>query len=180
MKRLISHIMRLFRKFWIVLMFAFICSPLLGLLVFSIATIISLAFFEDPKEAKDISDYFTEEELRKIENDEEIDDEEYLVILAKSQSYACPQKIDRITTWTGSEVMDDRYIFNYEIDDRFLLDETIDLNVLRQNILSRINKDDNYIRCIISTNRNLVYRYWHNKYETIDDITITREELINL
>lgn len=58
----------------------------MGLGVLIIATVLSMALFSDPIDAKDPADYFTEEELRKIQSDEDVDDEEYLTLLAKYQS----------------------------------------------------------------------------------------------
>jgi hypothetical protein len=116
MKRVFSHIKRLFRKFWFFLFFAFAISPIMGLGVLIIATVLSMALFCDPIDTKDPADYFTEEELRKIQSDEEVDDEEYLTLLAKYQSYECPVKVDKITTWTGSEVTKDSFVCNYEIN----------------------------------------------------------------
>lgn len=59
MKRVFSHIKRLFRKFWFFLFFAFAISPIMGLGVLIIATVLSMALFIDPVDAKDPADYFT-------------------------------------------------------------------------------------------------------------------------
>ena len=63
MNRVFSHIKRLFRKFWFFLFIAFMVSPIIGLGTFIVAIAISMALFNDPVDAKDPADYFTEEEL---------------------------------------------------------------------------------------------------------------------
>lgn len=177
MKRVFSHIKRLFRKFWLFLFFAFAISPLMGLGVLIIATVLSMTFFSDPIDAKDPADYFTEEELRKIQSDEDVDDEEYLTLLAKYLSYECPVKIDQITTWTSSEVTKDSFICNYEINDRWHRYGEIDMNVLKSNILTQIDKKGVNVQRIIATNRNMIYRYWNRQSDTFEDIILSIDEL---
>lgn len=177
MKRVFSHIKRLFRKFWFFLFFAFAISPIMGLGVLIIATVLSMVLFSDPIDAKDPADYFTEEELRKIQSDEDVDDEEYLTLLAKYQSYECPVKIDQITTWTSSEVTKDSFICNYEINDRWHRYGEIDMNVVKSNILAQIDKKGINVQRIIATNRNIIYRYWNRQSETYEDVVLSIEEL---
>ncbi len=177
MKRVFSHIKRLFRKFWFFLLFAFAISPIMGLGVLIIATVLSMALFSDPIDAKDPADYFTEEELRKIQSDEDVDDEEYLMLLAKYQSYECPVKVDQITTWTSSEVTKDSYICNYEINDRWHRYGEMDMNVLKSNILAQIDKKGINVQRIIATNRNMIFRYWNRQSETFEDVVLSIDEL---
>lgn len=177
MKRVFSHIKRLFRKFWFFMFFVAAMSPIIGLGVLIVATIISMLFFSDPVEEKDLADCFTEEEWRKIQSDEEVDENEYLTLLAKYQTYQCPVKVDQITTWTSSEVTKDSYICHYEINDKWHKYGEIDMDALRNNIISGINKDDNKVQCIIATNRNLVFRYWNCQTEVLEDIVLTPEDL---
>lgn len=177
MKTVFSHIMRLLRKFWYLLLFAYALSPIIGLGAFIIATVLSIAFFSDPVESKELTDYFTEEELKKIQSDEEIDDEEYLTTLAKYQSYKCPVKVDQITTWTGSEVTKDSFICYYEINDIWHKYREIDMNVLKRNILAEIDTKGKKIRHIIATNRNLVFRYWNCQTGTCEDVVLSVDEL---
>ena len=175
MKRVFSHIKRLFRKFWFFLFFAFAISPIMGLGVLILATVLSMALFSDPIDAKDPADYFTEEELRKIQSDEDVDDEEYLTLLAKYQSYECPVKVDQITTWTSSEVTKESFICNYEINDRW--HRYGDMNVVKSNILAQIDKKGINVQRIIATNRNMIYRYWNRQSETFEDIVLSIDEL---
>ena len=177
MKRVFSHIKRLFRKFWFFLFFAFAISPIMGLGVLIIATTLSMALFSDPVDAKDPADYFTEEELRKIQSDEDVDDEEYLMLLAKYQSYECPVKVDQITTWTSSEVTKESFICNYEINDRWHRYGEIDMNVVKSNILAQIDKKGVNVQRIIATNRNMIYRYWNRQSETFEDVVLSIDEL---
>ena len=177
MKKVFSHIKRLFRKFWFFLFFAFAISPIMGLGVLIIATTLSMALFSDPVDAKDPADYFTEEELRKIQSDEDVDDEEYLMLLAKYQSYECPVKVDQITTWTSSEVTKESFICNYEINDRWHRYGEIDMNVVKSNILAQIDKKGVNVQRIIATNRNMIYRYWNRQSETFEDVVLSIDEL---
>ena len=177
MKKVFSHIKRLFRKFWFFLFFAFAISPIMGLGVLIIATVLSMALFSDPVDAKDPADYFTEEELRKIQSDEDVDDEEYLMLLAKYQSYECPVKVDQITTWTSSEVTKESFICNYEINDRWHRYGEIDMNVVKSNILAQIDKKGVNVQRIIATNRNMIYRYWNRQSETFEDVVLSIDEL---
>lgn len=64
MRRVISHIKRLLRKFWFFLSVASVISPIIGLVFLIIATVLSMALFSDPVDAKDSMEYFTEEEWR--------------------------------------------------------------------------------------------------------------------
>ena len=177
MKRVFSHIKRLFRKFWFFLFFAFAISPIMGLGVLIIATVLSMALFSDPIDAKDPADYFTEEELRKIQSDEDVDDEEYLALLAKYQSYECPVKVDKITTWISSEVTKDSFICNYEINDRWHRYGEIDMNIVKSNILAQIDKKGINVQRIIATNRNMIFRYWNRQSETFEDVVLSIDEL---
>lgn len=177
MKRVFYHIMRLFRKFWYLLMIAFAISPIMGLGVLIIATVISMTLFGDPVEAKDPSDYFTEDELRMLQSGEVDDEEEYLTLLAKYQTYECPVKIDKITTWTSSAVTKESYIFNYEIYDRWHRYGEIDKDTVKSNLLSQIDKDGCHVKYIVATNRNLIFRYWNRETDTVEDIVISTDEL---
>ncbi len=177
MNRVVSHINRLLRKYWIFLLFVSSISIVIGLGVFLVATIVSLAFFNDPVEAKNPTDYFTEDELRKIQSEEDLDDEEYLTLLAKYQTYECPVKVDEITTWTSSEVTKESFICNYEILDRWNKYGEIDMDVLKKNILEEIDKDSYKVQRIVATNRNMIFRYRNYRIGTIEDIVLSNEEL---
>lgn len=180
MKRVFSHIKRLFRKFWFFLFLMFGISIVIGLVVLIIATVLSLALFNDPVEPKDPADYFTEDELRIIESDEELNDEEFLVILAKYQSYLCPVKVDKITTWTSSEVTKESFICNYEINDRWHRYGEIDMDVVKKNILAQMNKDAYKVERILATNRNMIFRYWNCQTEEFEDVVLSGDELRRL
>lgn len=177
MRKLIYHIVRLLRKFWFVLLLAFATSPVIGLGVLIIATAISLVFFSNPIDTKNPKDYFTEEELRKIQSEEDVDDEEYLTLLAKYQSYECPIKVDQITTWTSSEVTKESFICNYEINDRWHRYGDIDFKVVKNNILSELDKEGYKVQRILATNRNLIYRYWNRQTNTVEDIVLSEKDL---
>lgn len=179
MKKVFFHIVRLYRKFWFFLALAFIISPVIGLAVLIIATILSLALFDDPVEAKRLKDYFTEDELRKIQADEDLDDEESLHLIAKCQSYQCPVKVDRISTWTSSEVTEDAYICSYEINDKWHIYSEIDMEDLKKSILADLDKKSSWVQSIVATNRNLIFRYWNIQDETLGEVILSKEDLMS-
>ena len=116
MKKLILHIKRLFRKFWLAIFFFFAISLIHGLIALVVMTIISMFFFDNIIDVDAILENFTEEQLEIIFNEEmdaSVCDDDYLTLLARYQSYFCPKKIDRKTIWTGSIVTNDAYVFNY-------------------------------------------------------------------
>lgn len=180
MRNLFFHIVRVLRKFGLLMFFAFVVSPISGIVALVIATVISMVFFNDPVEEKNPEDYFTEEELKRIESDEEMDDEEYLTLLAKYESYKCPVKVDEITTWTSSEVTKDSYICNYEINDKNHKYGEIDMDVVKTKILANVNKDGANVQRITATNRNMVYRYWNHQTGSYEDVVLSTDELKEL
>ncbi len=177
MKNLKLHIVRVFVKLWYLLIALFIISPIWCTIVFMAALIISMVFFNNFTEAKNPEDYFTEEEWRKIHSGESIDNEEYLILLAKYQTYECPVKVDEITTWTSSEITKDSFICNYEINDRWHRYGEIDMNIVKGNILDQIDKKGIKVQSIIATNRNMIFRYRNYRTGTIEDVILSNEEL---
>jgi hypothetical protein len=177
MKRVFYHLQRVFAKHWFIILIASTVSILLGLAVLILMTALSMAFASDPVEEKDPRDYFTEEELRFINSDEAADDETYLRLLAKYQTYECPKKVDPITTWTSSELTKDSFILNYEIDDKWRKYGKIDMNKVRDNILATIDKAGYKVQRIVATNRNMVFRYWNCQEHSYSTIVLSNEEL---
>ncbi len=177
MKNLKLHIVRVFGKLWYLLIIMCIISPFLCSIVFLAALIISMVFFNNFTEAKNPENYFTEEEWRKIHSGESIDNEEYLILLAKYQTYECPVKVDEITTWTSSEITKDSFICNYEINDRWHRYGEIDMNIVKGNILDQIDKKGIKVQSIIATNRNMIFRYRNYRTGTIEDVILSNEEL---
>ena len=107
MNRVVSHINRLLRKYWIFLLFVSSISIVIGLGVFLVATIVSLAFFNDPVEAKNPTDYFTEDELRSLY--EEANERMWVVNGQSPDNYGIPQR-SAVSLWTNIETEADRYI----------------------------------------------------------------------
>ena len=177
MKNLKLHIVRVFGKLWYLLIIMCIISPFLCSIVFLAALISSMVFFNNFTEAKNPENYFTEEEWRKIHSGESIDNEEYLILLAKYQTYECPVKVDEITTWTSSEITKDSFICNYEINDRWHRYGEIDMNIVKGNILDQIDKKGIKVQSIIATNRNMIFRYRNYRTGTIEDVILSNEEL---
>ena len=179
MKKVFSHIKRVFLKLWFILLLAFAISPIIGLGVFIIAVFISLVFFNDPIEKMKPEEYFTEDELKKIQSNEDdnCDDDEYLTLLAKYQSYECPVKINQITTWINSEVTTDSFICNYEINDKWHQYDDIDMTNLKQIILSQIDRDNYQVKSLIATNRNIIHRFRNCQTMACEDIVISKDEL---
>ena len=176
MKKLFLHIKRLFRKFWFVIFLFFAISLLHGLIALVVMTIISMLFFSDPVDVNDILENFTDEQLEIIFNeemDESVCDDDYLTLLARYQSYFCPKKIDRGTTWTGSMVTDDAYIFSYELKGN----EPISIGHQKERILSQINTNGVHVKRLIRSNRNLVFNYTYRKSGETFEIVLTPEDL---
>ena len=167
MKQIIYHLTRVFAKCWFIILIACTISPIVGLGVLIIFTIISMVFSSEPVEEKNIDDYFTDEDMKKMDKAEELDDDEYLTLVAKFQTYQCPKKVDPITTWTSSELTKDAYIYNYEINDKKHMYRLLDMN----------DKQNDKIQRIIASNRNLVFRYRNYQKNTIDDVVLTANEL---
>ena len=163
MKQIIYHLTRVFAKCWFIILLACTISPIIGLGVLILFTI--------------IDDYFTDEDMKKMDKAEELDDDEYLTLVAKFQTYQCPKKVDPITTWTSSELTKDAYVYNYEINDKKHMYRLLDMNDLKNQILSKIDKQNDKIQRIIASNRNLVFRYRNYQKDTIDDVVLTANEL---
>ena len=179
MRKIFLHLCRLYAKFWFLLIIPAIASPFWGIGISMIALIISLVVFDDPVEEKDPSDYFTEEEIRKIQLEEEVDDDEYLALMAKYLTFSCPKKIDSITTWTGCEVNNSSFIYNYDVNDRWNFYGEIDEEKLKNKIMTQIDKESFHIRSIVATKRNIICRYRHRQIGKVYDIILTTEELRN-
>lgn len=177
MKQIIYHLTRVFAKCWFIILLACTISPIVGLGVLILFTIISMVFSSEPVEEKNIDDYFTDEDMKKMDKAEELDDDEYLTLVAKFQTYQCPKKVDPITTWTSSELTKDAYVYNYEINDKKHMYRLLDMNDLKNQILSKIDKQNDKIQRIIASNRNLVFRYRNYQKNTIDDVVLTANEL---
>lgn len=177
MKKIFLHFCRLYAKFWFLLIIPSIASPFLGIGISIIALIISLVFFDDPVEEKDPLDYFTEDELRRMETEDDVDDEEYLTLLAKYMSYKCPKKIDSITTWKSSEVTKESFIYNYEVNDKWHIYGEADPDILKSNIIAGIDKASDVVQRVIATNKNMIFRYRNLQTDKVDDVILSTDEL---
>ena len=177
MKKVFYHITRVFSKCWFIILLACTISPIIGLGVLILFTIISMVLSSEPVEEKNIDDYFTDEDMKKMDKAEELDDDEYLTLVAKFQTYQCPKKVDQITTWTSSELTKDAYVYNYEIFDKWHKYGELNLMDLKNRILAGIDKQNVNIQRIIASNRNLVFRYRNYQKNTIDDVVLTTNEL---
>ena len=177
MKKVIYHITRVFSKCWFIILLACTISPIVAFGVLILFTIISMVFSSEPVEEKNIDDYFTDEDMKKMDKAEELDDDEYLTLVAKFQTYQCPKKVDQITTWTSSELTKDAYVYNYEIFDKWHKYGELNLMDLKNRILAGIDKQNVNIQRIIASNRNLVFRYRNYQKNTIEDVVLTANEL---
>jgi len=186
MKRFFAHFMRIIRKFWFILLIIAPISPVFFLGVLIMMTTISMIFFNDPvdieAEVEDLMSNFTEEELEIIfadKVDEKVSDEEYLGLIAKYQSYVCgKKKIDKITTWVGSEVHNDSYIYLYELDDKKNI--VFDIDKQKEGIRNSLNKENVQTYRIINSGRSLVFRYTFRSSGETKDVVFSNEELKNL
>lgn len=178
MKRDFSSTKRMLVNHWFLLLLPWAISPVYGVFSFILAVSISMIFFSKPKNEKDIRDYLTDEELEVINNRIDVDDEKYVKMLAKYQSFTCPVKADKITTWVSSEVSNDAFICNYEINDERNRYGDIDMEVVKKRILRRIDPDN--VERIVATGRNIIFRYKNCQTGTTDDVVLSNEELSNL
>ena len=183
MKKLVLHIKRLFRKFWLYIIFMFGLSGVIGLLNLIIMIIISLLFFRDPLEPIDMDavlQEFTDEELsiiEAVEMDETVTDEQYLTLLARFQCFICPRRVDSATIWNGTEMTKEDYIYQYELNDHYRwLNKSFE-DGLKKRILSEIDTKGVHAQRLIRTNRNLIYRYWLRYAGGYTDIIISPQEL---
>ena len=113
MKRVLSHAKRLFKNHELLWILSFCILNVFALIVFFVFVVISLLYFSDPIEKVNPEKYFTKDELKKLESGKYDDNEEYLRLQAKVQTFNCPIKLeDGITIWNGSEVTNDAFINN--------------------------------------------------------------------
>ena len=122
-------------------------------------------------------DNFSERELEIVfsENlDESVSDDEYLTLIARYQSLLCPKKVDCVTTWVSSEVTNEAYIYEYELKKE---PNGFGVNNLKNNILSSINKNSVQARRMVTSNRDMVFRYYNRSTNESFDIRISCEEL---
>ena len=177
MKRVILHSKKVIRNHWFIICIAGAVSFIFGIIAFLAFLIYSMNFTEDPVDVNDIMKEFTEEELGIVladTMDENVSDEEYFTLLARYQSYFCPKKVDRVTTWVGSEVTKDSYIMSYEIKKEI---EGFSADVLKDNILKEINPNCVQTIRLVRSGKNMVFRYTYtNTYESFD-IVITPNDL---
>ena len=141
MKRVLLHSKKVISNHWFIILIAGAISFIIGIGMFLLLLIWSMTFTQDPIDVNDLMDNFTEREMEIVlaeTIDESVSDEEYLSTLAKYQSYFCPKKVDYLTLWTGSIYTGKSYILYYEVKKRF---EEIDRNILKENILTHINKN---------------------------------------
>ena len=184
MRKVTLHIKRLFRKFWFYIFFMFVPSPILGIANLLIMMVISMLFFSDPIEPIDMEEVikkFTEGEQKILNSPDGTDPEEYLSLLGRYLTLLCPNKVDPITTWVNVEVKKEAFIYNYVIDDKKHKYGDIDMSALKERIMSStFNSKDYDVKCLVATNRNMVFRYKNNQTKTIEDIIIYHNELKEL
>lgn len=177
MKRVFLHSKRVFQNHWFIIVIAWAVSFVFGIAAFLLFLIYSMNFKDDPVDVNDILNNFTEEELAIILSDtidENVSDDEYLQLQAKYQSQFCPKKVDHITTWMGSVVSGSAYIMYYEIKKNY---QAIDKDVLRNNILTQINRGNVLTIRLARSHRNMVLRYTDSKSGDYFDIVIDNNEL---
>lgn len=177
MKRIYLHVKRLFKKFWFFILLVFAISFPIGFALLIVMTAISMLFFSDPVDVDAILDNFSERELEVIlseEMDETVSDDDYLMLVARYQSYFCPKKVDSVTTWLGSEVTKEAFVYTYELKKKY---EGFNEENMKSEILSKINKSSVHARRMVTSNRNMVFRYTYKNTGESFDIVITTEEL---
>ena len=177
MKRVFLHSKKVIRNHWFIICIAGAVSFVYGIIAFLAFLIYSMNFTEDPVDVNDIMKEFTEEELGIVladTMDENVSDEEYFTLLARYQSFFCPKKVDRVTTWVGSEVTKDSYIMSYEIKKEI---EGFSADVLKDNILKEINPNCVQTIRLVRSGKNMVFRYTNTSTYDSFDIVITPNDL---
>ena len=178
MKRVLLHSKKVISNHWFIILIAGAISFIIGIGMFLLLLIWSMTFTQDPIDVNDLMDNFTEGEMEIVlaeTIDESVSDEEYLSTLAKYQSYFCPKKVDYLTLWTGSIYTGKSYILYYEVKKRF---EEIDRNILKENILTHINKNSVLSMRLVRSNKNMIVRYTDRKTSDYFEIVITSQELM--
>ena len=178
MKRVFLHSKKVIANHWFIIFIAGAISFILGIGMFLLLLIWSMAFKQDPIDVDDVMDNFSERELEIVlaeTIDESVSDEEYLSTLAKYQSYFCPKKLDYLTTWVGSVYTGDSYVLNYEIKRDI---EAINQETLRKNILAQINKNSVQAIRLARSCKNMIFRYTDRKTYESFDIVIGNMELM--
>ena len=178
MKRVFLHSKKVFANHWFIIFLAGAISFILGIGMFLILLLWSLAFSQDPVDVNDVLETFSERELEIVladTIDESVSDDEYLSTLARYQSYFCPKKIDYLTIWMGSVYTGESYVLNYEVKRDF---ETINQDVLRENILGQINKNSVHAIRLARSHKNMIFRYTDRKTYESFDIVISNMELM--
>ncbi len=178
MKRVLLHSKKVISNHWFIILIAGAISFIIGIGMFLLLLIWSMTFTQDPIDVNDLMDNFTEREMEIVlaeTIDESVSDEEYLSTLAKYQSYFCPKKVDYLTLWTGSIYTGKSYILYYEVKKRL---EEIDRNILKENILTHINKNSVLSMRLVRSNKNMIVRYTDRKTSDYFEIVITSQELM--
>ena len=181
MKRVFLHSKKVIANHWFIILIAWAISFILGIGMFLVFLIFSLAFSEDPVDVNEILNVFTEEELEIIfaeKVDEKVSDEEYLSLAARYQCYVCPKKLDKLTTWVGSENYKDSYVYQYEVNDKNI--EFHDTDKQKELIKNSINKNNVQTLRLISSGKDVIFRYTYRNAGTVEDVVFTHEELENL
>lgn len=186
MKRVIAHFTRLLKKVGFILFFAFAISPVAGFGLLILSMVISMLLFKDPvdveSEVEELLNHFTEEELAIIFDDrvdEKVSDDEYLSLVARYQSYVCDnKKIDEITTWVGSAVNKEAFIYLYELNDKRI--EGFDIDKQKEGIRNSLDKNNVQTSRIINSGRSLIFRYTFRHSGEINDVIFSNDELRNL
>lgn len=186
MKRVIAHFTRLLKKVGFILFFAFAISPFIGFGLLILSMVISMLLFKDPvdveSEVEELLNHFTEEELAIIFDDkvdEKVSDDEYLSLVARYQSYVCDnKKIDEITTWVGSAVNKEAFIYLYELNDKRI--EGFDIDKQKEGIRNSLDKNNVQTSRIINSSRSLIFRYTFRHSGEINDVIFSNDELRNL
>ena len=178
MKRVFLHSKKVIANHWFIIFIAGAISFILGIGMFLLLLIWSMAFTQDPVDVDDVMDNFSERELEIVLAEtivESVSDEEYLSTLARYQSYFCPKKLDYLTTWVGSVYTGDSYVLNYEIKRDI---EAINQETLRENILAQINKNSVQVIRLVRSCKNMIFRYTDRKTYESFDIVIGNMELM--
>ena len=123
-----------------------------------------------PQDTLVSGDYTSDEQTKKIK--------EY----ANSTKTTLPAKIDDYTLWFDVIVTVDSLIFVYLFDDSVYSVDSIDWNIVKQNLLIGIENrcDSEEYVALVDTKRNMICRYIIKSSQAIKDIVLTNDEIKKL
>ena len=118
-----------------------------------------------------------------IPEDQDADEQTKLIVEnAVSSRLSLPSKIDEYTLWIDVLVTTESLIFVYLFDDSVYSVDSIDWNIVKQNLQNNIESksEEEKYSALVETKRSWICRYIIKSSQNIKDIVITCDELKKL